>query len=58
MKILSLIVEIITSPFTILFRTKAQKNSSRVVSPLLVLLISLAITAICLILFYYKELFK
>lgn len=58
MKILNLIVEIITSPFTILFRTKSQKISSKNVSPLLVLLIALAITATCLILFYYKELFE
>ena len=28
MKILSIIVEVLVSPFTFLFRTKAQKNNS------------------------------
>lgn len=58
MKIINLIIEIITSPFTILFRTKAQRNTSKSVKPLVVLAISLVILAALLMLFYYKELFK
>ncbi|RIA64751.1 hypothetical protein EI71_01942 [Anaeroplasma bactoclasticum] len=58
MKVINLIIEIITSPFTILFRTKAQRNFSKPVKPLVVLGISIVITAALLMLFYYKELFK
>ena len=58
MKVLNIIIEILTSPFTILFRTKAQKNISKRVNPFLVLAISLLIVAIVLFIFHYEELFK
>ena len=58
MKVINIIIEIITSPFTLLFRTKAQRNFSKPVKPLIVLAISLVITAALLMLFYYKELFN
>ena len=58
MKILNLIIEIISSPFTLLFRTKAQRNLSKPVKAVVVFAIALLITAALLMLFYYKELFK
>lgn len=58
MKILNLIIEIITSPFTLLFRTKAQRNFSKPVKSVVVFAIALVITALLLMLFYYKELFN
>lgn len=58
MKILNLIIEIITSPFTLLFRTKAQRNISKPVKSVVVFAIALVITAVLLMLFYYKELFN
>lgn len=58
MKVINIIIEIITSPFTLLFRTKAQRNFSKPVKPLIVFAISLVITAALLMLFYYKELFN
>lgn len=58
MKILNLIIEIITSPFTLLFRTKAQRNFSKPVKSVVVFAIALVITAVLLMLFYYKELFN
>ena len=41
MKVLNIIIEIITSPFTILLRTKAQRNTSKFVKPIVVLAIAL-----------------
>ena len=58
MKVLNIIIEIITSPFTILLRTKAQRNTSKFVTPIVVLAIALLITCAMLFLFYYKELFR
>lgn len=58
MKVLNIIIEIITSPFTILLRTKVQRNTSKFVKPIVVLAIALLITCAMLFLFYYKELFR
>lgn len=58
MKILNLIIEILTSPFTLLFRTKAQRNISKPVKAVVVFSISIVIVAALLMLFYYKELFN
>lgn len=57
MKVISAIIEALTSPFTLLFRTKATKNNNKEVNIFLVLLISLVITAAVLLIFYYKRLF-
>ena len=57
MKVLSTIIEILTSPFTFLYRTKASKNAKNV-NVFLVLFISLLITAVLLVIFYYSRLFK
>ena len=58
MKVLNIIIEIITSPSTILLRTKAQRNTSKFVKPIVVRAIALLITCAMLFLFYYKELFR
>ena len=58
MKVFNIIIEILTSPFTILFRTRAQRNTSKVVKPIFVIAIALLITCAILFLFYYKELFR
>jgi hypothetical protein len=55
--VISTIVEVIASPFTLLFRTKAQKNSGNKVNIFLVVLLSLLIVATLLFLAYYERLF-
>ena len=50
--VISTIVEVIASPFTLLFRTKAQKNSGNKVNIFLVVLLSLLIVATLLFLAY------
>jgi hypothetical protein len=58
MKILNIIIEIITSPFTLLFRTKAQKNSgSKNVNMIFVFLFSLLVVLTILFFCYYERLF-
>ncbi len=57
MKILNIIIEIITSPFTLLFRTKAQKNSGKNVNMVFVFLFSLLVVLTLLFFCYYERLF-
>jgi len=58
--ILSTLLEIITSPFTLIFRSNAVSNPNKKVNIVLVATISLAITALIVFLYYYvyKDVFK
>lgn len=56
MKVFNIIIEVLTSPFTFLFRTKTQRTISKAVKPIIVLAISIFIVAALLFLLYYKEL--
>ena len=58
MKILSIIVEVLVSPFTFLFRTKAQKNnSSNKTNIFIAALVAILITAILIFIYYYERIF-
>lgn len=56
MKIVNMIVEILTAPITLLFRTAGnnKKLSLSLAKPLLVLFISLCIVVL-LVLYYYRD---
>ena len=56
--VLSTILEIIASPFTLLFRTKSQKSSGKKTNIAVVVLVSLLIVATMLFFAYYERLFK
>lgn len=56
--IVSTFVEAIASPFTLLFRTKAQKNSGKKTNIAVVVLVALLIVATMLLIVYYKRLFQ
>ena len=58
MKIINLIIEILTSPFVVLFRANAKPNPNKIVKPLLVLAISLAVVAVLFFIVYYEVIFK
>lgn len=58
MKILNTIIEIITSPFTILLRANAMPDPNKKVKPLLVLFISLIIVAVLILLIYREVIFQ
>ena len=58
MKILNFIVEILTSPFTILLRSNAKPGTNKAVKPLIVLGISLAILVVLILIVYYEVIFK
>ena len=55
--VISTIVEAITSPFTLLFRTKTQKNSGKNTNIFVVLILSILIVAAILFFAYYERLF-
>ena len=58
MKILSIILEVLVSPFTFLFRTRAQKtNSNFKMNIFIVGLIAIFITAVLIFLYYYERIF-
>lgn len=59
MKILNLIIEIITSPFSFLFHSNVPfQNSSKLLKPIIVFGISLIITIILTFVFYGSYIFK
>ncbi len=58
MKIINIIIEILTSPFVLLFRANAKPSPNKVVKPLLVLLVSLLVLAIFILLVYFEVFFK
>ena len=58
MKIVNLILEILTAPFSLLFRANAKPSPYKVVKPIFVLLISLAIVVLLILIVYYEVIFK
>lgn len=58
MKIVNLILEILTAPFSLLFRANAKPSPNKVVKPIFVLLISLAIVVLLILIVYYEVIFK
>ena len=58
MKILNFIVELLTSPFVLLFRSNAKPGTNKAVKPLIVLGIALVIVAILVFIVYYEVIFE
>ncbi len=59
MKILNFIVELITSPFTLLIRSNVSNSSSvKWCKPLIIVLIATAIVALLILFFYRSYIFK
>ena len=58
MKIVNLIIEILTAPFVLLFRANAKPSPNKVVKPIFVLLIALALTALFILIVYNEVIFK
>lgn len=58
MKIFNFIIELITSPFIVLFRSNARPTPNKVVKPLLVLGISIVVVALLFLIVYYEVIFK
>ncbi|MBQ9520380.1 MAG: hypothetical protein IJR67_02780 [Acholeplasmatales bacterium] len=57
-KVLNFILELITSPFSLLLRSSNdQPNPNKVVKPIIVFVIAIFITALIIILSYGSELF-
>ena len=57
MKVFNFIIEILTAPFTLLFRSNAP-NQNKNVKPIVVLLISLAVVVALVFAYYYGVIFK
>lgn len=53
MRIINIIIEVLTAPFNLLFRTNAVNNPNKTVKPWIVLLLSLVLVA-ALVLYYYR----
>lgn len=58
MRVLNIIIEILTAPFNLLFRTNSKPNPNKVVYPLLVLFISLLIVGILVLIYYNGVIFR
>ena len=58
MRILNIIIEVLTAPFNLLFRTSTVNNPNKTVKPLIVLLLSLVLVAGLVLLYYYGVIFK
>ena len=58
MRILNIIIEILTAPFNLLFRTNSKPNPNKVVNPWLVLLISLVFVGVLVLLYYHEVIFR
>ncbi|MBQ9448806.1 MAG: hypothetical protein IJU60_02880 [Acholeplasmatales bacterium] len=58
MRILNIIIEVLTAPFNLLFRTSTVNNPNKTVKPWIVLLLSLVLVAGLVLLYYYGVIFK
>lgn len=58
MKILNFIIELITSPFTLLIRSNVSNSSSKWCKPLIIVFISAAIVVLLILFFYRSFIFK
>ena len=58
MRIVNIIVEVLTAPFNLLFRTHSKPNPNKVVNPWIVLLISLVLVSALVLIYYYGVIFK
>ena len=58
MKVFNFNIEILTAPFTLLFRSNAAPNQNKNVKPIVVLLISLAVVVALVFAYYYGVIFK
>ena len=58
MRVINTIIEILTAPFNILFRTNSKPNPNKVVNPFLVLFLSLLVVAGLVLYYYFEVIFK
>lgn len=58
MKVIDFIINLLISPFTIVFKLKNNQGVRKEVKYIWVLLISLLILAVCILIAYHTELFK
>jgi hypothetical protein len=58
MKIVNFIIELLTSPFVLLFRSNAKPGTNKVVKPLIVLGCALVAVALLIFLVYYEVIFE
>ena len=58
MKIVNFIIEILISPFVVLFRANAKPSLNKTVKPLIVFLISAVAVAVLILIMYYEVIFK
>ena len=58
MKIVNFIVEILISPFVVLFRANAKPSPNKVVKPIFVFLISAVVLAALILIVYHEVIFK
>lgn len=58
MRIINIIIEVLTAPFNLLFRTSTVNNPNKTVKPWIVLLLSLVLVAGLVLLYYYGVIFK
>ena len=58
MKVIDYIIEILTAPFNLLFRSNAAPNQNKTVKPIVVFLISAIIVVGLVFAYYYGVIFK
>ena len=58
MRIINIIIEVLTAPFNLPFRTSTVNNPNKTVKPWIVLLLSLVLVAGLVLLYYYGVIFK
>lgn len=58
MRIFNIIIEILTAPLNLIFRTSTVTNPNKTVKPWIVLLISLVLVAALVLFYYYGVIFK
>ena len=58
MKVINFIIEVLTAPFTLRFRSNATPNQNKNVKPIVVFLLSAAIVVALVFAYYYGVIFK